>query len=346
MAQDEVFAGPMSESVPSSITGFAHRRGRAESTASFTYFQDEDESPEWSDDQAVIDVIEEDQSIVDQEQDAGIDLERGPVREGRKSSGYSRASVERPLLRHLDSGRTNISLYVHGRRSRQKIYVTTEDLTIAVAGFSTNWLGFAIYVCLCTMSAGIVYLVLRWIPRWRVKLIGTEAPLRECDWTVIEVRWLPRRRKSSLAKRNQNQWGEFQIQKVSTTSYGHAISTVFGSEEEKATRYASDEDDDPVIANLRILDYRYVRFCYHPLKDKFVLCSDWKDPSWTDVKTMKLGLDVEERYRREQVFDRNIIDIQEKSIPQLLVDEVSSTKLPVPQILTFERFCIHSTCSR
>ena len=200
MAQEEVFAGPVSESIPSSVTGFAHRRGRADSTASFTYFEDEDESPQWSEDQAVVDETDDDQSFQIHHRRSESDLERGSITLGRrKSSTNSKASAERPLLRHFDSGRTNVSLSGFTTRSRQKIYVATEDLTIVVAGFSTRWLGYIVYVCLCTITAGAAYLLLRWIPRWRVKLVGKEVPLRECDWTVIEVRGFSPRCKSSIA---------------------------------------------------------------------------------------------------------------------------------------------------
>ena len=54
-----------------------------------------------------------------------------------------------------------------------------------------------------------------------------------------------------------------------------------------------------------------------------MLCSDWKDPKWTNVKLIRAGLDSDERHRREQVFGKNQIDIKQKSVPQLLVDEVS-----------------------
>ena len=43
MAHDEVFGGPMAESVPTSVSSFVHRRGRADSTASFTYYQEDEE---------------------------------------------------------------------------------------------------------------------------------------------------------------------------------------------------------------------------------------------------------------------------------------------------------------
>ena len=37
---------------------------------------------------------------------------------------------------------------------------------------------------------------------------------------------------------------------------------------------------------------------------------------------IRAGLDSDERHRREQVFGKNQIDIKQKSVPQLLVDEV------------------------
>lgn len=129
----------------------------------------------------------------------------------------------------------------------------------------------------------------------------------------------------NVTKYTQNQWGEFTVQNIPKCHYGHSISTVFGStEKEQSLEY--DEDDDPVMTHLRFLDYRYIRFCFHPLRDKFVLCSNWKDPKWTDVRSVRGGLDGDERYRRELVFGQNQIDIQQKSIPQLLIDEVGQAR--------------------
>ena len=84
-----------------------------------------------------------------------------------------------------------------------------------------------------------------------------------------------------------------------------------------------------MITQLRFLDYRYIRFCFHPLEDEFVLCSNWKDSTWTDVRSIRGGLDGDERQRREQVFGHNQIDIQQKSIAQLLVDEASHESLNI-----------------
>ncbi|RDL35105.1 Cation-transporting ATPase [Venustampulla echinocandica] len=266
MAQDEMFSGPMGESVPTSVTSFAHRRGRADSTASFTYDPGEEEQqvllpPE--DESA----IQDDESEIDFGDEDSIDLEAGELR----------------LLRS-DSMRTEGSNFGPGKRISQKIYVANEDLTIVVAAFRTSTLGFAIYTIICVLTLGLGYLLLRWLPRW------------------------------------QNQWGEFVIQDVDSKEYGQPLSTVFGSAEKRfALQY--DEDYDPILEDLRILDYRYMRFSFHPLKDKFVLSNSWKDPTWTNVRSIRVGITGDEKDNRELVFGKNLIDIKEKTIPQLLVDE-------------------------
>ena len=85
-------------------------------------------------------------------------------------------------------------------------------------------------------------------------------------------------------------------------------------------------DNDQDLKSLRFIDYRYLRFIYHPEMDKFALNNDWWDSQWSDLKAMKQGLDSEERDPRGQVFGRNMIEIKQKSIPELLVDEVREVK--------------------
>lgn len=339
----------MSESVPSSVTGFAHRRSRADSVASFTYFQDDDESPEWSEDQAVIDEGEEDTDFGKlPEEEVEYDVESGIVSsQRRKSSGFPKSNVEEPLLHRHDSTKTDASCFGRGARSSQKIYVVSEDLTVVVAGFSTRPLGLILYLTFCTLSLGLGYLILRWLPRWRVRLTGSPKPLRECNWVVIEVRQRSQYRSSkAAAKTDQNQWGEFTVQEVVTIHYGHVASTVFGLRDKKSLSLDYDDDDDPIMTHLRFLDYRYISFCFHPLKDKFVLCSDWKDPDWTDVKSIRAGLISDERHKREQVFGKNQIDIQQKSIPLLLIDEVSGHPENSNNCLIYFRPFIRSTSFR
>lgn len=82
------------------------------------------------------------------------------------------------------------------------------------------------------------------------------------------------------------------------------------------------------MSSLRYVDYRYLHFLYHPLEDRFCLLNGWKDPAWVNVKMMRSGLDADDRDSREQIFGGNIVDIKQKSVPELLVDEVSTFLSP------------------
>ena len=105
------------------------------------------------------------------------------------------------------------------------------------------------------------------------------------------------------------------------SQYGQPLSTVFGDQTEKHT-IDYDEDDDPVLPILRLLEYRYIRFWFHPVRDRFILGNAWKDPSWTDVRSLRTGLDGDEKVYRLVVFGPNLVNVERKSIPQLLADEV------------------------
>ena len=58
--------------------------------------------------------------------------------------------------------------------------------------------------------------------------------------------------------------------------------------------------------------------------------SNWRDPSWRNVKIVMDGLESETRDARGGLFGDNVIDIEEKPIIQLLVDEVSTPFLLTP----------------
>lgn len=158
---------------------------------SFTYFQDGEDFAEWSNEDAVEDL--EDMGS-DPEDFSGNGILTEEDIESRRSSfvskrlSQSRESVEQPLLsRHLSAssyGRDRRA----GSRLNQKVYLASEDLTAVFAGFSTSGWGFALYIALCLFTGGLAYLLFRWLPRWRVKLVGKAAPLAKCQWIAIEVR--------------------------------------------------------------------------------------------------------------------------------------------------------------
>lgn len=181
MAQDEIFAGPVSESIPDSTSSFLHRRQRADSSASFTYY-DNDEAYNHDDGTAVLD-----EDDVEDDEEVSTDLEAGTLLPmHRSSTGDSRSSVRDRLLRS-DSMRSQSNRQSQGHNITQKIYIAAEDLTIVVAGFRTSLLGQALYMTLCIFTLGLAYLLFRWLPRWKVKVVGVQVPLKTCAWVVIEV---------------------------------------------------------------------------------------------------------------------------------------------------------------
>ncbi|KAJ5502001.1 ATPase P-type K/Mg/Cd/Cu/Zn/Na/Ca/Na/H-transporter [Penicillium fimorum] len=298
MARNEVFDGPISESIPSSVVSFAHRRDRAGSTVSFTYFQDEEDFAEWSNEDAVDEQSEFDEESLHGIGDADLESARGSFVSKRMST--SRDSIEHPLLSRYLSASSYGRDRRTGSRLNQKVYIASEDLTAVFAGFSTSSGGFAIYIALCILTGGFAWLLFRWLPRWRVKLIGKATPIGKCQWVAIE-----------------DQWNQFTIHEVGSQPYGRPLSTVFAD----SLNHTYDEDNDPTIASLHFIDYRYLKFFYHPIEDKFSLINGWKDPSWANAKVMRTGLDADERDSREQIFGSNAIEIDQKTIPQLLVDE-------------------------
>ncbi|AEO56383.1 hypothetical protein MYCTH_2301237 [Thermothelomyces thermophilus ATCC 42464] len=317
MAQDELFAGPVAESLPTSVSAFSHRRARADSTTSFSFYQDEGELGELGELEQAVPLADGRLSVGDldelpfddefEEQDDSTDMERSSVYDDhdflRRTSTQSRGSVYSRLLRR-DSGVSAGSGYGATRHS-QKVYMVNEDLYIVIAGFRTSVAGLALYVFLCLFTCGLGWLVFRWLPRWHVKLVGKSSPLRDCDWVVVE-----------------NQWNEIAILDVESKPYGRPLSTVFGAPGKMTSYLFTDEDHDPILHDLRMISYRYVRFFFHPTRDKFLLGAGWKDPLWSNVREIRAGITSEEKTHRDVVFGDNLIDIEQKSVFRLLVDEV------------------------
>ena len=183
----------MAESLPSSLSAFAHRRARADSVASFAYYQDEDDDNLLSPTEALdgrpgLDDLD-DLEFGDEDEDSAESEHRrvsGDFVLQRRSSTQSRSSVHTRLLRS-DSIITTGSAAGPGRLS-QKVYMVNEDLTIALAGFRTSRLGLCAYISMCLCSLGLAWLLFRWFPRWYIRVVGRRCALSDCHWVVIEVR--------------------------------------------------------------------------------------------------------------------------------------------------------------
>jgi cation-transporting ATPase 13A3/4/5 len=299
----------------------------------------------WESEEAV------EQDGVSGERDIDEEYEETASLPGRsRSRSYSHISIEDHLLSRYESSHSLAEWKRSGGRVSQKIYIVTEDLTAMITGFRTSPSGYTMYMAICILTLGLAYLILRWLPKWRIRLIGTQTPLGDCHWVAIEVSHpvIFETRLMPVLNTQQDQYGQFLIHQISKESYGHPLSTVFGIASLEALNHENEEDSDPNLKSLRSIDYRYLRFVYHPLKDKFLSVNGWKDPSWTSAKLMRLGLDADERDRREQVFGRNLIDVDQKPMAQLLIDEVCLLYISGDKFADFSCFrsCILSTSSK
>ncbi|KAK9674726.1 hypothetical protein K7432_016952, partial [Basidiobolus ranarum] len=153
-----------------------------------------------------------------------------------------------------------------------------------------------VYYGLCFLTLGVIALVGRWIPRFWIYLTAETCDLDSAEWLVVE-----------------NEWGDIDIEKIYRKYYGGSLGSVFICNPEVAEKS---------LPQLNYFEYKYIRFIFHPLLKKFVQNSHWKDKSWENVVNCKNGLAREVLNERKLVFGDNMIQIKEKSIGQLLTDEV------------------------
>lgn len=313
MASESIFDGPVSESVPTSQTGFAHRASftqhldeRADSNASegllsLRFFKSEYDEDRDEDAMSMITDVENEEAVDDLEsiaETASIASSRRPSSR-RASSTSSRQS----LLRRASGESSGSGLRgQHHQRTSQKVYLPEEDLFLVIAGFRTSTSKLVLYYSICIMTCGLGYLIFRWLPRWNIKFTGVQCSLTESDWVVIE-----------------NQWHDVSVHDVVDKKFGASLSMLF-----ETGRHNEDnmDEDDPVLDTVRYLDYRYVRFVWNPISHRFVLYNNYKDPAWRGTaKKCREGLEEDSKVRRSALFGLNLIDIAEKTIPQLLIDE-------------------------
>lgn len=218
-------------------------------------------------------------------------------------------NTEDPLLLDEETGDFGQVAYHYrhwytypSERAQQRFYISEEDIMVFFGGYKTSRLRLGLYYFLCWISFGIAYLILRWVPRWRIACIGDSAAFGECDWIVIE-----------------NQWGELSIIDVECCRFHRQLSTVFNiekAEEDEEENF----DPDPMMHSLRWFEYRYIKFIYNPVEDMFNTNQTWVDQHWNVAS--REGLDSDTVEERELVFGPNVINIEEKPTIKLLVDEV------------------------
>nr|CDI56093.1 ca-transporting atpase [Melanopsichium pennsylvanicum 4] len=288
--------------------------------------------------------------------------------EGGNASGFGRSEGDLRSSSHArDSGvraaeaKRELTFLDKSSKSRQQIYLTEEDTIIRFTGYRTLVANQIIYSIVCCLTLGIVYLIGRWLPRFRLKRVCREIEFENAEFIMIE-----------------NQWGDLHKEKLTTIPFARPLATVFppSSREPPATqaefqsaptinlppelvgksnapfKIASAKSsilnggntangkgngtDSPLIDGLPMLsgvqteqlmeltffDFRYTRFALHPPTGRLRMVKDWRDPLWTSLATINDGISWDAEKDRTTIFGKNAIEIQAKSTWQLLVDEV------------------------
>ncbi|KAG0341214.1 hypothetical protein BG000_009845 [Podila horticola] len=194
-------------------------------------------------------------------------------------------------------------------RCKQVVYLEEEDIELIFTGYRYIKSRLYIYYVACFLSAGIIFLLGRWLPQRFISFVAMECEMSKADCVVVK-----------------NEWGQIATEFIFTKYYGGPIDSVFSPDqlEKSQDDDASFEDTvaTGILHDMRYFDYQYIRFIYNPMVQQFMQNSKWKDPDWSTITNCERGIGRETHQERTMVFGQNLIDVQEKTVGQLLVQEV------------------------
>ncbi|KAF9123796.1 hypothetical protein BGW39_008689 [Mortierella sp. 14UC] len=193
-------------------------------------------------------------------------------------------------------------------RCQQRVYLEEEDVELIFTGYRYRKSKLYLYYILCVLSFGIIFLLGRWMPRHYIAFVAQKCEMNHAEFMVV-----------------QNEWGQLAMESVFTKYYGGPIDSVFSPEQMEKAEDDASYDETVTTGNLhdmRYFDYQYIRFIFNPSAQAFMQNSQWKDPDWSNAVNCERGIGRETHQERTMVFGHNLIDVQEKTIGQLLVQEV------------------------
>ncbi|KAF9132248.1 hypothetical protein BGW39_000500 [Mortierella sp. 14UC] len=211
------------------------------------------------------------------------------------------AARPRPVKRSSANGQ-------RADRCEQKVYLEEEDIELTFTGYRFLQTRLYIYYLACVLSGGILFLLGRWMPQRYLAFVAEKCEMSQAESVVVE-----------------DAWGQLVTEVVFTKYYGGPINSVFSPEQME--KQGDDEGFDEALSkgmlhDMRYFDYQYIRFIFNPLTHSFMQNSKWKDPEWSNVVNCDRGIGRETQQERTMVFGQNVIDVKEKTVGQLLVQEV------------------------
>ncbi|KAG0214920.1 hypothetical protein BGX28_001126 [Mortierella sp. GBA30] len=215
-----------------------------------------------------------------------------------------------PILSAKSSIRKRSSVHRHGRdRFTQHVYLEEEDIELTFTGYRFLSIRILLYRVACLLSGGVIFLLGRWMPQRYMTFVAERCDMDHAEVVVV-----------------QNEWGQMATESVITKYFGGPLSSVFSPEQMEKLENEDERYEETtasmLLHDMRYFDYQYIRFIYNPITNAFLQNSHWKDAEWTTVARCGQGLERETHQERSMVFGQNVIDVQEKTVGQLLVQEI------------------------
>ncbi|KAG0243506.1 hypothetical protein BGW41_002046 [Actinomortierella wolfii] len=217
-------------------------------------------------------------------------------------------STPRPGRSKLALNKRPLEIDLRHDQCQQRVYLEEEDIQLTFTGYRFIRLRVMLYYVACVLTAGILFLLGRWLPKYYLRLVAERCDLSRAEYIVVE-----------------NEWGQFSMEQVFNKYYGGPISSVFNAEQMEMAMDDNDSDSTMIggiLHDMQYFDYRYIRFIYNPVARQFMLNCHWRDADWTTTANCERGIGRETHQERMMVFGPNVIDVQEKTVGQLLVQEV------------------------
>lgn len=216
----------------------------------------------------------------------------------------------------------------------QRFYIAEEDLVVGIAGYQTTWIKLIIYNLICISTCGLAALLCRWIPRWRIKMMGKQVPLGKAEWLVVEDeygsleipsverKWYNRNMSTFLLPKKVEELNDDDVNNNNENNDDSNDIKSYQSKQTGVSHAYTIDDIDPIVPILISFEYRYMKLFYDPLDDLFKLPNNWIDEKWCHYPDIKDGISETNYKCRKMIFGENLIEIKEKSVFKLLVDEV------------------------
>ncbi|KAF9298618.1 hypothetical protein BGZ74_009293 [Mortierella antarctica] len=213
------------------------------------------------------------------------------------------SSETRPVLAKTAASKRSVLSEGHIQsRFQQQVLLEEEDITLTFTGYQYLKSWQYLYYVACVVTGGVIFLLGRWMPQRLITWIA--AP---CEMSSAEA---------------INEWGQMSIEPIFTKYYGGPMDSVFSLEQLSRADMDKGYEDTGILHDMRYFDFQYIRFIFSPLGQAFMQNSHWKDSAWTNISNCERGLAREQHQERMMVFGQNMIDVVEKTVGQLLVQEI------------------------